>query len=128
MAYRVLIVDDSPAMRNFVRRVLDLTGLEVSEYREAGDGIEALDVLKGTWIDVILTDINMPRMNGEELVRCLEQDEVLRSVPIVVISTDATETRIHRLLKLGADGYVKKPFMPETLRSELERVLGVADA
>jgi two-component system chemotaxis response regulator CheY len=127
MAFSVLIVDDSPAMRSFIRRVIDLSGFEVDDCSEAADGVEALCQLQRRWVDIVLTDINMPNMNGEELVRKMAEDEMLRSVPVVVISTDSTETRIQRLMSLGAKGYVKKPFLPETLREELERVLEKAN-
>ena len=125
MAYRVLITDDSPAMRSFVRRVIEISGFELSHCYEAGDGEEALSLLHREWVDAILTDINMPGVDGEELLRRLAADEMLRSVPTIVISTDATENRISRLFALGARGYVTKPFRPETLRAELERILGV---
>jgi two-component system chemotaxis response regulator CheY len=128
MAYNVLIVDDSPAMRSFVRRVLDMSGLEVGTYYQAGNGREALDVLRNEWVDVVLTDLNMPTMDGEQFVRCMEEDEALRMIPVLVVSTDRTEARAQQLLTLGARGYVTKPFLPETLREELERVLGVAHA
>ena len=127
MAYSVLIVDYSPVMRSFIRRVMALSGFEVGECWEASDGQEALAQLKDHGVDVILTDINMPRMNGEELLRHLEADGVLKSVPTLVISTDATRDRIERMLSLGAEGYMTKPFSPETLREELERVLGGRD-
>lgn len=125
MAFNVLTVDDSPAMRLFIRRVLELSGFEVGDLWEASDGDEALALLREHWVDVILTDINMPGMNGEEFVRRLEGDELLRSVPVIVVSTDGTENRVHQMLTLGAKGYVKKPFPPEALRAELERVLGI---
>ncbi len=128
MAFSVLIVDDSAVMRSFIRRVIQLSGFSFDHCLEASDGAEALDVLGGHWVDVILTDINMPRMNGEEFVRRLEEDELLRAIPVVVISTDSTDSRMHRMRLLGAKGYVKKPFQPETLRDELERVLEVASA
>jgi len=128
VAFRVLIVDDSPVMRAFIRRIIVLSGIEGAEFLEAADGREALNILRSQWVDVVLTDINMPLMDGEQLVRCLEADDVLKSVPVVVVSTDGTESRMHQMLSLGARGYVKKPFMPETLRQELERVLGGAYA
>ncbi len=124
MAYRILIVDDSPAMRSFVRRVIDLSGFDASLCLEAGNGAEALEVLHREWVDAILTDINMPVMDGEELLQNLAGDSLLGSVPAIVISTDATEKRIGRMLSLGAKGYVTKPFAPEELRAELERTLG----
>ena len=97
MAYRVLITDDSPAMRTFVRRVIEVSGFELSACFEAGDGAEALAVLNNEWVDAILTDINMPGVDGEELLRRLASDESLRGIPAIVISTDATENRIARL-------------------------------
>ena len=125
MAYRVLIVDDSPAMRTFVRRVIEASGFELSLCFEASDGWEALDLLRSEWVDAILTDINMPRMDGQEFLRRLAEDELLRSISAIVISTDATAHRIASMAELGARGYVTKPFLPETLRAELERTLGV---
>lgn len=128
MAYRVLIVDDSPAMRSFVRRVIELSGFDLSDCFEAGDGDQALRLLGAQWVDAILTDINMPGMDGEELLRRLSADELLRSIPAIVISTDATRTRMDRLTTLGARGYVTKPFLPEDLREILERTLGAPNA
>jgi len=125
MAYRVLIVDDSPAMRALVRRIIQMSGFELSDCFEAGDGQEALDVLRREWVDAILTDVNMPGLDGEEFLRRLHADDVLRSIPVVVISTDATRNRMIRLLSLGARAYVTKPFLPETLRERLEAILGV---
>jgi two-component system chemotaxis response regulator CheY len=124
MAFSVLIVDDSPAMRGFIRRVMTLSGLEVGQCLEASNGEEALERLRKQPVDVILTDINMPKMNGEEFLRRLGSEGLTRSIPTLVISTDATKARILRMLSLGADGYMTKPFSPETLREELERVLG----
>jgi len=128
MAYNVLIVDDSPAMRSFVRRVLELSGLELGKCHQAANGQEALNLLSDERVDVVLTDINMPTMDGEQFVQRLRADEVLRSIPVVVVSTDRTEGRVRQMLALGAKGYVSKPFLPETLREELEKVLGVSGA
>jgi two-component system chemotaxis response regulator CheY len=124
MAYRVLIVDDSPAMRAFVRRVMQLSGIE-AECFDAANGEEALCLLRTQWMDAILTDINMPGVDGEEFLRRLSGDELLSSIPVTVISTDATENRMSRMFSLGARGYIAKPFRPEELREELERTLGV---
>ena len=127
MSFTVLIVDDSPAMRSFIRRVVDISGFDVGICLEAADGEDALVKLESSWVDIVLTDINMPRMNGEELVRKMHQDELLRGIPVVVVSTDSTETRMKTMLELGARGYVTKPFHPEQLRFELERVLDVVN-
>ena len=127
MSYNVLIVDDSPAMRSFVRRVLDVSGIDVGACWQAGDGQEALRLLHDQWVDIVLTDINMPTMDGEQLLHRLAEDDVLRTVPVLVISTDSTDGRVQRMLTLGAKGYVAKPFSPEMLRAELEKALGVVD-
>jgi two-component system, chemotaxis family, chemotaxis protein CheY len=128
MAFTVLIVDDSPAMRSFVKRVLELSGFEMGTCFEAANGSEAFDLLKDEWVDVILTDINMPVMNGEEFVQNLAGHESFGSIPVLVISTDRTDDRVRQMIALGAKGYVKKPFQPEELREELERVLGIVYA
>ena len=120
-----MIVDDSPAMRAFVKRVVQLSGFDLSACFEAANGQEALDLLRSEWVDAILTDINMPNVDGEEFLRRITSNELLRSVPVIVVSTDATENRIARLLALGARGYITKPFLPEALRAQLEATLGV---
>jgi two-component system chemotaxis response regulator CheY len=120
-----MIVDDSRSMRAFVRRVMDLSGFEVDSCLNAANGAEALALLNHQPVDIVLTDINMPEMNGEDFVRQMGEREEFRSIPVVVVSTDGTQNRIRRLLDLGAKGYVVKPFSPEALRAELERVLEV---
>lgn len=124
MALNIMIVDDSPVMRTFIRKVVGLTGLDVNEFFEAGDGQDALNFLREHWTDLVLTDINMPRMNGEEFVRRKEEDELLRDIPLIVVSTDSSQSRIQRMLALGAKGYISKPFLPEVLRDEVEKVMG----
>ena len=124
MPLNILIVDDSPVMRTFVRRVMQLTGIEVGQYLEAGNGAEALDVAASQpVIDAVFTDINMPVMDGEEFVRQLRRQPSREQTPVIVISTDATSRRIENMIALGASGYIQKPFGPEQLRSEVERVL-----
>jgi two-component system chemotaxis response regulator CheY len=124
MSYRILIVDDSPAMQRMVQRVVAMSGFEVEDCLFAGNGAEALDLLRRSSIDLILSDINMPEMNGEEFLRALRADQALRAIPVVIVSTDSTLRRIRQMLALGAKGYLSKPFKPEELRLELTRVLG----
>jgi len=118
----VLIVDDSPVMRNFIRRVLRMSGLAIDVLLEAGDGNAALQLLADAHVDLVLSDINMPGMDGEELIRRMESDEDLNQIPVIVVSTDSTTHRVQMMLGYGARGYIQKPFHPETLRSEVERV------
>ncbi len=123
-ALSVLIVDDSPVMRNFIKRVLRMSGLSIRQTFEAPDGSAALELLNTDAIDLVLCDINMPVMNGEELLRRMEDDDDLRRIPLIVVSTDSSTHRVEMMLAYGARGYVQKPFPPEVLRSEVERVLG----
>ena len=126
MAFHLMIVDDSSAMRAFIVRVIWLSGLDVALCMQASNGQEALELLRANWIDIVLTDINMPVMNGEEFVRSMEADEMLRSIPVLVVSTDGSEHRVQQMMSLGAKGYVKKPFSPELLRKSMEQLLGVS--
>lgn len=124
MAFNILIVDDSPAIRRVVRRVVDISGIEVGKYLEAGNGLEALAVLRSDWVDLVMTDINMPDMDGEQLLVEIRNDPVLAAIPVLIVSTDRSESRARQMLSLGAGGYVCKPFMPAALSEELYRLLG----
>lgn len=117
-----LIVDDSALTRTLIRRVVERAGFE-AEHLEASNGREAISQLVARRPDVILTDINMPVMDGEQFIIELRRTGVIHSTPVLVISTDATSERVERLLSLGAKGYISKPFTPERLRSELDRIL-----
>jgi two-component system chemotaxis response regulator CheY len=124
VAFNVLIIDDSPAMRKFIRRVLALSGVEIGECLDAGDGQEALNVLRANWVDIVLTDINMPNMNGEQFMEKMAGDPLLSSIPVLVVSTDRSDARMKRMLGLGAKDYLTKPFLPEQLGGVLGKVLG----
>ena len=128
MSHHLLLVDDSPAMRTFIRRVIELSGIEDLEILQAAHGAAALEVLGANAVDVVLTDINMPVMNGEDLVRAIRADARFRHIPVLVVSTDSTHTRVSRMMELGAAGYVRKPFAPEQMREALQRVLRLQPA
>ncbi|MFZ5925929.1 MAG: response regulator [Acidobacteriota bacterium] len=132
MPTRLMVVDDSPVMRAFVKRTIALAGVETSEILEASNGREALDRLRACTaspaVDLILTDINMPVMDGEQLIGELKSDPGLRSIPVIVVSTDSTENRVGALLRLGASDYVRKPFPPERLSEVLGGLLRQAGA
>ena len=125
MAYNVLVVDDSLSMRSVIKKTIRATGVAVKEFYEAANGIEALDVLKNHWLDIILLDYNMPGMDGMELLRVIKKDELLRTVPVVVTSVEGSRSRVNAFLENGAAGYIKKPFTPETARDKIYDVLGV---
>ncbi|HVO19344.1 MAG TPA: response regulator [Anaeromyxobacter sp.] len=126
MGLDMLVVDDSPVTRKMVRRALGLCGLEVAQVHEAGDGAEALDQLGRHHIDLVLADINMPVMNGIELVERMSSDPDLCGVPVVIVATPMSQDRVEHVLDRGARAYLAKPFRPEALRDVVVQILGTA--
>jgi len=124
MAYNVLIVDDSQTMRRVIRKTVAMSGFEMGDCWEAGDGLEALEVVKTHWVDLILTDLNMDRMNGLEMVKKLREDEAHRDIPVVFITTEGSEERLKEAYALGIKGYLQKPFHPEAIRDLLTNIMG----
>lgn len=122
----MLVVDDSPVTRKMVRRALGLCGLEVKEVYEAGDGAEALEALSSHHVDLVLADINMPVMNGMELVERMSKDPKLSNVPVVIVATPMSQDRVEQVLDRGARAYLAKPFRPEALRDVVIQILGPA--
>jgi two-component system, chemotaxis family, chemotaxis protein CheY len=118
-ALRVLIVDDSSVMRKIVDRSLRQAGLDIKEVFEASNGVEALSRLQETRVDLILSDINMPTMDGLELVRQLQALENAKGVPIVMVTTEAGESHVVQALSNGARGYIRKPFSPDQIRERI---------
>jgi two-component system chemotaxis response regulator CheY len=119
----ILIVDDSRAMRNFLRRALSMTSLEIGAIHEAENGLEALNLLDDHKVEVIFSDINMPVMDGAVFVGELAKSEAKRRIPVVVVSTDGSAERKEQMRSLGAKGYITKPFSPEALENEVVRLL-----
>ena len=126
MAFNILVVDDSETMRVVIKRTLGMTGIEIGDLLEAGNGIEALKVLEDEWVDVVLSDINMPEMGGLELLKNMKDDDVLTNIPVIFISTEASHTRMEEARALGVAAYVKKPFQPENIKEVLLDVLSTA--
>ena len=124
MAFNVLIVDDSSSMRAVIKKTLKVSGFNVGKFLMAGDGKEALKVLEGQWVDIILTDINMPNMNGIELLTEVKKDEMLKSIPVVMVTTEGSDRVMQESMRLGAQGYVKKPFRPEEIKGILNSIMG----
>jgi two-component system chemotaxis response regulator CheY len=125
MAFNILIVDDSLSMRSVIKKTIQATGIEVEKFYEAGNGKEALDVLRSQWLDIILLDYHMPGMDGMQLLCELQKDELLKTVPVVITSVEGSQKRMYEFLENGAAGYIKKPFTPEETRDKLNKVLGV---
>ena len=117
---RALIVDDSSVMRKIVERTLRQAGLEPMVVYEAGSGSDGLDVLREKQVDLILSDINMPLMDGLEFVRQLREQNLAPGVPVVMITTESSEEHVKQAIQAGARGYIRKPFTAEQVK---ERVL-----
>jgi two-component system, chemotaxis family, chemotaxis protein CheY len=124
MSYNILIVDDSAIIRAAVKKTLALAGIEIGEIFEAANGKEALDAIEHNWVDLVLADINMPVMNGVELVDAMSARGVISSVPVVIISTERSETRMEQLKAKGVSAYLNKPFTPESIKGVIDAILG----
>ncbi len=124
MSFNVLIVDDSPSMRQVIKKVIQISGFDVGELLEAGSGKEALEVLSSNWVDVILSDIHMPEMDGIEMLRRLSEEDLWKRIPVIMVTTEGREQVIEEAKRLGAKGYVKKPFNPEQIKEILMSVMG----
>ena len=120
---RVLIVDDSSVMRKIVARSLQQAGLSIAQVLEAANGADALVVVRREKVDLILCDINMPVMDGLEFVKQLSGIENARGVPVVMITTEGSESHVVQALSLGARGYIRKPFTPEQVKEQVLVVL-----
>ena len=119
MAIRVLIVDDSSAVRLIVRRCLEQAEIRIGEIWEAGNGEEALGVLAERTADLILSDINMPKMDGIQLLSALKQDRRWASIPVVMLTTEAASQLVVGVIRMGAAGYIKKPFTPAQIQDKI---------
>ncbi len=125
MSFNVLIVDDSNSMRSVIKKIVSLSGFRMDQCLEAGNGREALDILENSWVDIIISDINMPEMNGFQLLNVLKNDDLLKNIPVIIVSTESREDRMLEAYSLGAEGFIKKPFLPEEIRKILYDVIGV---
>jgi two-component system chemotaxis response regulator CheY len=121
---KVLIVDDSSVMRKIVERALRQAGLELTEVAEAGNGAEALAEIQKGPPDMILSDINMPVMDGLEFLKNLATVEAAKGIPVIMITTEGSEARVVEALSAGAKGYLRKPFTSEQVKERVAPLLG----
>lgn len=122
---RALIVDDSSVMRKIVERSLRQAGVNLTQVLEAGNGAEALAVLEQSQVDLILCDINMPIMDGLEFVKQLAGVPNAKGVPVVMITTEGSESHVVQALSCGARGYIRKPFTADQVKEHVLPVLAV---
>jgi two-component system chemotaxis response regulator CheY len=125
MALNILIVDDSSLTRKAIKRIIDMLGLDVGQILEAENGAEALKILSETKVDLVLADLNMPEMGGIEMIYHMRGSETTKDIPVVVVSTESSTTRIEGLLSSGAKAYLHKPFTPEKVKEVITQAVGV---
>jgi len=126
MSINILIVDDSAVMREMIIKIMRMSGLPLGDLFEAANGQEGLQALDKHWIDLAILDINMPVMTGEEMINCMHENPATNDIPVLVVSTEGSETRIERFRSLGAR-FIQKPFSPETIRDTVKDMTGIGD-
>ncbi len=114
-----LIIDDSAVMRKIVERSLRQAGIGIAQVIEAGNGSEALEILRNRRVDLILSDINMPVMDGLEFVRQLRSLDIAQGTPVLMITTEGSESHVVEAISCGARGYIRKPFTPDQVKEHV---------
>ncbi len=119
MSLDLLIVDDSAAIRKLLQRILQKAEFPIGNVFEAGDGLEALEILKANKVGVVLTEVNMPNMDGLQLLAHLRAEEAWKRLPVIMITAEGGQGKVMEALQLGATGYVRKPFTPDQITDRL---------
>jgi CheY-like chemotaxis protein len=123
MAMNILIVDDSSLTRKAIRRIIGMINMEIGQIFEADNGVSALKLMDEARIDLVLADLNMPEMGGVEMIHRMKSAETTRSIPVVIVSTESSMTRIKELLAQGVRDYLHKPFAPEEFRNIISHTM-----
>ncbi|MBI5095374.1 MAG: response regulator [Candidatus Hydrogenedentes bacterium] len=126
MSLNILVVDDSITVRAVIAKTLEVAGVSVNCLYQAANGKEALDILAEQWVDLIFSDINMPIMGGVEMIEKLNADATLSCIPVIVVSTEGSATRMEELKSKGVRAYIRKPFTPEMVRKVVDDITGGA--
>jgi two-component system chemotaxis response regulator CheY len=124
MAYNILIVDDSLPMRAVLKKIIKQSGFQVGRFFEAANGREALDLAEKEWFDVVLSDYNMPVMNGMEFLVELKRNDMFKDVPVIMVTTEKSRKIVREFMEKGAVDYIKKPFTPEDIKEKLNNIMG----
>ena len=119
MDLNVLIVDDSSAIRKILVRVLSQTDLPIKRVHEASDGAEALKIVEGNDVSLILSDINMPNVDGLELLQKLSLTPKWKDLSVIMITTEGSQAKVLEAVQLGAKGYVRKPFTADQIKEKV---------
>ena len=124
MSFNILVIDDSKTIRSVIKKTLQISGVPIGELHEAENGQEGLNLMSDNWIDLVFADINMPVMTGTEMIKKMAEDKMLEKLPVIIISTEGSKTRIEELLEMGVKAYIRKPITPELLRNIVKDVMG----
>ncbi len=122
----ILVVDDSAVMRSMIIKTLKMCGIKLGEIYQAANGLEGLKQLDNNWVDLVLVDLNMPVMDGEQMIDRLRQNPLTKDLPVVVVSTESSQSRME-ILEKKSSGFVHKPFNPEVIKRIIESVVGVVN-
>ncbi len=125
MAFNFLVVDDSSTSRGIVKKTLKLTRLPLGEIWEAANGREGLEQMRRNWVDLVLADLNMPDMTGQEMIAEMAKDPLLAKLQVVVVSSEGSQSVLDSLFKQGIKEVVRKPFEPALLRGVIEKALEI---
>jgi len=123
MALNILVVDDSTAIRKILIRVLRQTALAIGEIFEARDGVEALEIVRNHPLNLVLSDINMPNLDGLGLLAELKGNDQWRALPVVMITTEGSEEKVGLAIRLGSAAYIRKPFTAEQIQEKIGAIL-----
>jgi two-component system chemotaxis response regulator CheY len=115
----ILVVDDSAAIRKILVRVLSQAELPINQIHEANDGVEALNVLGTQDVNLVLSDVNMPNMDGLELLTKVRSNASWSKLPVIMITTEGSQAKVLDAVRLGANGYVRKPFTSEQIKEKV---------
>jgi two-component system chemotaxis response regulator CheY len=119
----ILVVDDSAMMRKIVLRTLKMAEVEFDQVLEAGDGLEAVALLRAHSVNLIMCDINMPNMSGLELLTRIKQENLAPGVPVVMVTTEGSEPQVREAILAGAKGYIRKPFTLDHIKNNVKPLL-----
>ncbi|MDB5969232.1 MAG: cheY [Hydrocarboniphaga sp.] len=121
---RILIVDDMPSIRDFTRAILGELGL--NKVDEAKDGQEALGMLNAMRYDLLISDWNMPRLDGLGLLKAVRASETMKAMPVIMLTGETSRENVEEAIGLGVAGFVAKPFKPQSLMAAIRRVIPAA--
>lgn len=127
MSFNVLVADDNSVMRAMIIKAMRMSGLDLGAIFQAANGREGLNAVRENGIDLVITNINMPEMNGEEMIDAMKADPAMAAIPTLVVSSDGSATRIKQLQQKAVT-FIRKPFTPEIIKDSMQSLTGIGDA